>query len=90
MRFVWAVGHPVNESDMTTRIGYVEPDSPASKAGLLPGDKILQVDGKAVVRFSGMNDSVVWNVVRSEGPTIPFKVERRRAGARFLGRALQV
>src|SRR2546423_14979157 len=23
-----------------------------------------------------MNDSVVWNVVRSEGATIPFKVER--------------
>ena len=23
-----------------------------------------------------MNDSVIWNVVRSEGPTIPFKVER--------------
>src|SRR5438132_2315110 len=38
---VWAVGHPVNESDMTTTIGYVEKDSPAGKAGLLAGDKIL-------------------------------------------------
>ena len=73
---VWGVGHPVNESDTTTTIGYVEADSPGAKAGLLPGDKILEVDGKPVVRFSGMNDSVVWNVVRSEGPTIPFKVER--------------
>src|SRR5213078_624941 len=73
---VWAVGHPVNESDMTTTIGYVQADSPAAKAGMQPGDKILEVDGKPVTRFSGMNDSVVWNVVRSEGPTIPFKVER--------------
>src|SRR6059036_449404 len=73
---VWVVGHPVGESDSTTVIGYVLPDSPAEKAGLQPGDKILEVDGKPVKRFSGMNDSVIWNVVRSEGPTIPFKVER--------------
>jgi regulator of sigma E protease len=73
---VWAVGHPVNESDMTTTIGYVEKDSPAGKAGLLAGDKILEVDGKPVKRFSGMNDSVIWNVVRSEGAAIPFKIER--------------
>jgi regulator of sigma E protease len=73
---VWLVGHPVAESDMTTTVGYVEKDSPAAKAGIQPGDRILEVDGKPVRRFSGMNDSVVWNVVRSEGVTIPFKVER--------------
>jgi len=73
---VWAVGHPVSESDLTTVIGYVDQDSPAAKAGLQPGDKILEVDGQRVSRFFGMNDSVVWNVVRSEGPVIPFKVER--------------
>lgn len=73
---VWVVGHPVNESDMTTTIGYVEKDGPGAQAGLLPGDKILQVDGRPVSRFSGMNNSVIWNVVRSEGTTIPFKVER--------------
>jgi regulator of sigma E protease len=73
---VWAVGHPVSEADMTTVVGYVEKDSPASKAGLRPGDKILEVDQRPVSRFSGMNNSVVWNVVRSEGPVIPFKIER--------------
>src|SRR5216110_3035085 len=73
---VWAVGHPVSESDLTTVIGYVQKDSPAAKAGLRPGDKILEVDGRPVSRFFGMNDSVVWNIVRSEGPTIPFKIER--------------
>jgi hypothetical protein len=25
---------------------------------------------------TGMNNSVVWNIVRSEGETIPIKVER--------------
>jgi regulator of sigma E protease len=73
---VWAVGHPVSESDQTAVIGYVERDSPGAKAGLLPGDKILEVDGKPVTRFSGMNNSVIWNVVRSEGATIRFKIER--------------
>jgi regulator of sigma E protease len=61
---------------MTTVIGFVEPKSPGEKAGLKAGDKILEVDGKTVTRFSGMNDSVTWNVIRSEGTTIPFVVER--------------
>jgi regulator of sigma E protease len=73
---VWAVGHPVSESDTTTVVGYVEKDSPAGQAGIQAGDRILEVDGKKVTRFSGMNDSVIWNVVRSEGSTIPFKVDR--------------
>src|SRR6266498_4674053 len=73
---VWAVGHPVSEADSTTVIGYVAPDSPAQKAGLQPGDKILSVDGKPVRRFMGMNDSVSWDVVRSEGDKIAVKFQR--------------
>ncbi len=73
---VWAIGHPVSEADTTTVIGYVEKNSPAEKAGLEAGDKILSVDGQRVTRFSGMNDSITWNVIRSEGETIPFVVER--------------
>jgi regulator of sigma E protease len=73
---VWAVGHPVSEADSTTVIGYVAPDSPAQKAGLQPGDKILAVDGKPVRRFLGMNDSVSWDVVRSEGDKIAVKFQR--------------
>ena len=76
---VWAVGHPVSEADTTTVVGYMQADSPAAKAGLQPGDKILAVDGEPVSRFSGMTNSVVWNVVRSEGDTIPIKVERNGA-----------
>src|SRR5690348_13854623 len=73
---VWAVGHPVSEGDSTTVIGYVMPDSPAQKAGLQPGDKILSVDGKPVRRFLGMNDSISWDVVRSEGNEIAVKFDR--------------
>ncbi len=76
---VWFVGHPVSESDITTVIGYVQTDSPAARAGLQAGDKILEVDGQKVTRFSGMNHSVIWSVVRSEGATIPFKVDRNSA-----------
>ena len=76
---VWAVGHPVSEGDSTTVIGYVAPDSPAKKAGLQPGDKILSVDGKPVRRFLGMNDSVSWDVVRSEGDKIAVKFQRNGA-----------
>src|SRR6201997_2812571 len=36
---VWVVGYPVSESDMTTTIGYVMPESPAGPAGLQAGDK---------------------------------------------------
>src|SRR6184192_4284093 len=52
---VWVIGHPVSEADSTTVIGYVAPDSPAQKAGLQPGDKILSVDGKPVRRFLGID-----------------------------------
>ena len=45
---IWTVGRPVSESEATTTIGYVMPDSPAEQAGLKAGDKILAVDGKAV------------------------------------------
>src|SRR5439155_22177131 len=72
---VWAVGYPVSESDMTTVIGYIAPESPARNV-LREGDKILEIDGKRVTRFLGMNDSVSWAVVRSEGDTIPIKFER--------------
>jgi regulator of sigma E protease len=73
---VWAVGRPMPEAETTTTVGYVAPDGPAAKAGFLPGDKILEVDGHPVTRFSGMVDSIVWYVVRSEGATIHFKVQR--------------
>jgi regulator of sigma E protease len=77
---VWAVGKPQSEAHTTTIVGHVEKDSPAMKAGILPGDKVLKVDGLPVKRFEGLVDSVRWGVVASEGDTIPFEVEREGKG----------
>ena len=73
---VWVVGKPVKQADSNLIIGYVSPDSTAAKAGLQRGDRIVEVDNRPVQMFNAMSDSVVWNVVSSEGPTIPVKVVR--------------
>ncbi|MDR1890804.1 MAG: site-2 protease family protein [Puniceicoccales bacterium] len=58
---VYFVGLPVLEEGLTTHVGYVAPTltmpngsqvkSPAFKAGILPNDKILSIDGHSVKKF---------------------------------------
>ncbi len=73
---VWVIGHPASKSKTETTIGYVMQGSPAEEAGLKPGDKVLKVDGQPVKAFVGMVDSIMWSVVRSEGETVDFEIER--------------
>ena len=77
---VWVVGKPESEAHTTTIVGYVAKDSPAFKAGIQPGDKILKVDGQPVKRFEGLVDSVRWGVVASEGDKIEVELERAGKG----------
>jgi regulator of sigma E protease len=74
---IWGIGRPVSESEATTTVGYVMPESPAAQAGLRAGDRILAVDGERVTRFGGMSpDSITWRIIRSEGDTIPITFQR--------------
>ena len=72
------VGRPVGDAESTQIVGFVAEKSPAAEAGVLPGDKIVSVDGHTVGRFGGMgSDSLTWRVMRSEGDTIAIDVERK-------------
>jgi regulator of sigma E protease len=76
---IWIVGRPVSEAESTTKIGFVIEESPAEKAGLKPGDIILEVDNFQVTRFGGMGnmtESINWNIIRSETESIPIKIKR--------------
>ncbi len=55
------------------RIAFVEPDSPADKAGLLPGDVIRKVNGENVIEFNEVRFAVL---LAPPHESIEFVVER--------------
>jgi regulator of sigma E protease len=74
---VWAVGRPINESDNSTMVGWVDPSGPAWNAGLRPGDTILEIDDKPVTHFSPpAQDSVTWRIITSQETNIAIKYRR--------------
>jgi len=74
---VWQVGKPATDSDRSTQIGWVEPNGPAWKAGLRPGDTITEVDGHKVTAFAPpAQDSVTWRIITSTGTNIAIKYLR--------------
>lgn len=75
---VWGVGKPVAEVQ-GTRIGYMTPDSAAAAAGLLPGDRVLAIDGQGVTKWMGNMEGVRELVAMSEGEKIRFTVARPQA-----------
>lgn len=69
--FVWifmAYGVPV----LTTRVGGVEPNSPAARAGMQKGDRIVGVDGQEVKKWEELSGKIKG----SAGRTLQVRVER--------------
>lgn len=72
---VWGVGKPKDFVPSTT-VGYVMEKSPAEKAGILPGDEIIAINGEAVNGFAGSLESITERVILSSGDKIEFTVKR--------------
>ena len=71
---LWFFGYDVTDAQLTTKVGYVaetverwnplveegeEVTSPAKKAGLLPGDEIMAVDGSPVDDFMDIQNRII-------------------------------
>jgi regulator of sigma E protease len=72
----YAVGVPQNQGSLTKIVGYVEPGSPAEQSGILPGDEVLQVDGRKVSRWQGRYDGVVESLMLAKNDKIQVTVLR--------------
>lgn len=71
LAFGW--GTPV----LLPQVGAVTENSPAAKAGLRPGDRILSVNGQTVESWEAMSDAIA----RSDGRPMRLEVERVAPGA---------
>jgi len=74
----WLGGVPTNMIYRTTIIGWVEPGSPAAKAGVLPGDRILAIDGQRPDRWAGRPGAVVESILLGTGREILLEVDRNQ------------
>ena len=90
---LWFFGYDVRASQLTTEIGYVAEEverwnplidegesvpGPAKRAGLLPGDKILEIDGSSVEDFMDVQNHIVTGKRKTEDGQriVPVLVER--------------
>src|SRR2546425_767155 len=59
---------------LTTRVGGVEPDSPAAKAGVQKGDQIMAVNGEAIKKWEELSN----RIRQSQGKVLNIKLQRDR------------
>lgn len=71
----WILYLPASEQ-LNTRIGQVQPQSPAAQAGLQVGDRITAVDGKPTATWEALN----YALVERMGETGKIQVNADRAG----------
>ena len=68
---LWGTGRKTPEHQVTTVIGALEKDSPAEKAGLKPGDRIVSISGRGVDRWMDVLMGVAVG-----GKTLDIEIER--------------
>ena len=81
---VWAVKRPVPESELTTTIGHIHDIGAEGANQLLPNDVIKEVNGNPVGRWSGMTESVTWEILSSDTNEIEFLVDRPGEGIKTI------
>lgn len=72
---VWGVGKPMDFIPSQT-VGEVAVGSPAAKAGIHTGDKILAINGQPVNGFTGTLDSIRESIILSKGQQLEFTIQR--------------
>lgn len=77
---LYVAGYPVPANMESTVVGSVIENSPAEKAGLKPGDRVLSVNGTAVERWEEVNKSIVYST------TPAVEIAFSRDGARRVER----
>lgn len=73
---------------MRSVVGSLEPDMPAARAGLEPGDTVLKIDGIPVTKFSQIESSVE----KAAGRSLALEIERvdlKTGEKRVLSKTLQ-
>ena len=69
--FIWifiSYGVPI----LTTRVGGVEPDSPAAQAGIAKGDRIVEVDGRGIKNWEELSKLIK----ESQGKPLNLRIQR--------------
>lgn len=69
--FVWiflSYGVPV----LTTRVGGIEPDSPAAQAGIQKGDRIVGIDGQEIKKWEELSSQIK----ESQGRVLKLRIQR--------------
>jgi regulator of sigma E protease len=67
-------------SEHTARVGFVEPGSPAARAGFQTGDLIKTIDGQPIASFQDVQQAAMLNT----GLTMTFVVDRSGADVSLL------
>lgn len=57
---------------LTTRIAGVDPNSPAAKAGIQKGDRVVAVDGRAIQKWEELSD----RIKQSQGKALNVRIQR--------------